>query len=93
MADERSGSLPGFFIRQMLERKWLGDKTKGGFYKEGEGRWRGKTSGWRWIGRPWKIVRGRRQKFPALDMAKNLEQTSARVRMLLGLDGGGPQKE
>ena len=26
-------------------------------------------------------------KFPALDMAKNVEETGARVRMLLGLDG------
>src|SRR2546427_4185533 len=33
--DERSElKLPDFF-RQMLERKWLGDKTKGGFYKKG----------------------------------------------------------
>src|SRR2546428_5598984 len=33
--DERSDlQLPDFF-RQMLERKWLGDKTKGGFYKKG----------------------------------------------------------
>src|SRR3989441_4093438 len=33
--DERSElKLPDFF-RQMLERKWLGDKTNGGFYKKG----------------------------------------------------------
>src|SRR5271167_1838807 len=33
--NERSDlKLPDFF-RQMLERKWLGDKTKGGFYKKG----------------------------------------------------------
>src|SRR5581483_4363151 len=32
--DERSElKLPDFF-RQMLERKWLGDKTRGGFYKK-----------------------------------------------------------
>jgi len=32
--DERSElQLPDFF-RQMLDRKWLGDKTKGGFYKK-----------------------------------------------------------
>src|SRR6201988_395301 len=32
--DERSDlKLPDFFI-QMLQRKWLGDKTKGGFYKK-----------------------------------------------------------
>src|SRR6202007_3279268 len=31
--DERSDlKLPDFF-GQMLQRKWLGDKTKGGFYK------------------------------------------------------------
>ena len=34
--DERCDlKLPDFF-KQMLERKWLGDKTKGGFYKKGE---------------------------------------------------------
>src|ERR1700726_152175 len=32
--DERGDlQIPAFF-RQMLERKWLGDKTKGGFYKK-----------------------------------------------------------
>ena len=32
--DERSElKLPDFY-KQMLERKWLGDKTKGGFYKK-----------------------------------------------------------
>src|SRR5271169_1864518 len=36
--DERSElKIPDFF-RQMLERKWLGDKTKGGFYKKNVGR-------------------------------------------------------
>src|ERR1700690_2293403 len=29
--------LPDFY-KKMLERKWLGDKTKGGFYKKGVGR-------------------------------------------------------
>src|SRR4029077_7770981 len=36
--DERSDlRLPDFFA-QMLQRKWLGDKTKGGFYKKSVGR-------------------------------------------------------
>src|ERR1700686_1495306 len=36
--DERSDlRLPEFFGK-MLEHKWLGDKTKGGFYKKGVGR-------------------------------------------------------
>ncbi len=35
--DERSDlQLPDFF-KQMLEKKWLGDKTKGGFYKKNKG--------------------------------------------------------
>src|SRR5579863_10228376 len=29
---------------------------------------------------------------PALDMAKNIEESGARVRMLLGMDGSGPKK-
>ena len=32
-------------------------------------------------------------KFPALDMAKNIDDTGARLRTLLGLDGGAPQKD
>jgi len=90
MADERSGSLPDFY-RQMLERTWLGDKTKGGFYKKV------KSAGGEdeRLALDWKTLEYRprqKPKFPALDMAKNVEQTGARVRMLLGFDGGAPQK-
>ncbi len=51
--------LPDFY-KQMLERKWLGDKTKGGFYKKSEG-WTTakKMTGSRSIGRRSNIVRGR----------------------------------
>ena len=72
----------------MLERKWLGDKTKGGFYKK-----RGKDD--ERLALDWKTLEyhpRQKPKFPALDMAKNVEQTGARVKMLLGLDGSGPQK-
>jgi 3-hydroxyacyl-CoA dehydrogenase len=85
-----TNSLPNFY-KQMLERKWLGDKTKGGFYKKvksaGEEDER--------LALDWKTLEyhpRRKPKFPALDMAKNVEQTPARVRILLGLDGGSPQK-
>ena len=86
-----ASTLPDFF-RQMLEKKWLGDKTKGGFYKKvksGEGKEDER------LALDWKTLEYRpRQKprFPALDMAKNVEQTGARIRMLLGMDGAGPQK-
>jgi 3-hydroxyacyl-CoA dehydrogenase len=89
--DERSDlKLPDFY-RQMLERKMLGDKTKGGFYKKVKGEGSEDDR----LALDWKTLEYRprqKAKFAALEMAKNVEQTGARVRMLLGLDGPGPQK-
>ena len=34
--DERGDLKLPVFFQQMLERKWLGDKTKGGFYRKGK---------------------------------------------------------
>jgi 3-hydroxyacyl-CoA dehydrogenase len=89
--DERSDlKLPDYY-RQMLERKWLGDKTKGGFYKKIKGAGGEEER----LALDWKTLAYRprqKPKFPALEMAKNVEDTGARVRMLLGLDGGAPQK-
>jgi 3-hydroxyacyl-CoA dehydrogenase len=90
--DERSDlQLPPFF-RQMLERKLLGDKTKGGFYKKVKSAEGGDDER---MALDWKTLEYRprqKPKFAALDMAKNVESTAARVRMLLGLEGAGPQK-
>jgi len=93
--DERSElQIPAFF-RQMLERKWLGDKTKGGFYKKLKTA-NGKED--ERLALDWKTLEyhpRQKPKFAALDMAKNVEDTGARVRMLLGMDGnasGAPQK-
>ncbi len=89
--DERSDlRLPDFF-QQMLQKKWLGDKTKGGFYKKvkaGEGKEDER------LALDWKTLEyhpRQKPKFPALDMAKNIEDTGARQRTLLGLEGT-PQK-
>ncbi len=76
----------------MLQKKWLGDKTKGGFYKktkaaEGQEDER--------LALDWKTLEyhpRQKPKFPALDMAKNIEDTGTRLRTLLGLEGSGPQK-
>ena len=85
--DERSDlRLPDFF-KQMLERKWLGDKTQGGFYKKVKG---GGEEDER-MALDWKTLEyhpRHKPKFAALDMAKNIEDTGARLRMLLGMDGG-----
>jgi len=90
--DERSElRLPDFFAK-MLERKWLGDKTKGGFYKKEKG---GEGKEDERLALDWKTLEyhpRQKPKFPALDMAKNVEDTGARLRMLLGLEGAGPQK-
>jgi 3-hydroxyacyl-CoA dehydrogenase len=90
--DERSDlQLPEFF-KNMLQNKWLGDKTKGGFYKKVKG---GEGQEDERLAIDWKTLQyhpRQKPKFPALDMAKNVEDTGARLRMLLGLEGSGPQK-
>ena len=83
-------SLPDFF-QQMLARKWLGDKTKGGFYKKTKSA----DGEEQRLALDWKTLEYRPQKkpkFAALEMAKNVEDTGARLRMLLGLEGSGPAK-
>jgi 3-hydroxyacyl-CoA dehydrogenase len=89
--DERSDlRLPDFFT-QMLQRKWLGDKTKGGFYKKAKG---GEGREDERMALDWKTMEyhpRQKPKFAALDMAKNIEDTGARLRTLLGLEGS-PQK-
>ncbi len=80
--DERGDlKLPTFF-QQMLERKWLGDKTKGGFYRKGK-----KPDGEKEIlAVDWKTLEYRasqRPKFPALEMAKTVDDLPERLRMML----------
>jgi 3-hydroxyacyl-CoA dehydrogenase len=83
--DERSElKLPDFF-RQMLERKMLGDKTGGGFYKKARG------SDDR-LGLDWKTLEYRprqKAKFASLEMAKNIDDPAQRLRTLLGGSGKG----
>jgi len=87
--DERSElQLPAFF-RQMIERKWLGDKTKGGFYKRLKG---GDGRDDERMALDWKTLEyhpRQKPKFAALEMAKNVEEVGTRIRMLLGVDGAG----
>ena len=89
--DERSDlRLPDFFT-QMLQRKWLGDKTRGGFYKKAKSA-EGKED--ERLALDWKTLEYRprqKPKFPSLEMAKNIEDNGVRLRMLLGLEGS-PQK-
>src|SRR5271166_100553 len=79
--DERSDlKLPDFFL-QMLERKWLGDKTKGGFYRKSKQDGKSEI-----FALDWKTMEYRpsqRPKFPSLEMAKTVEDLAERLRMLL----------
>jgi 3-hydroxyacyl-CoA dehydrogenase len=89
--DERSElRLPDFFA-EMLQRKWFGDKTKGGFYKKIRG---GEGKEDERMALDWKTLEYHsrsRPKFAALDMAKNIEDTGARLRTMLGPEAA-PQK-
>jgi 3-hydroxyacyl-CoA dehydrogenase len=89
--DERSDlRLPDFF-NQMIQKKWLGDKTKGGFYKKAKAAAGQEDER---LALDWKTLEyhpRQKPKFPALDMAKNIEDTGTRLRTLLGLEGA-PQK-
>ncbi|HLV87562.1 MAG TPA: 3-hydroxyacyl-CoA dehydrogenase NAD-binding domain-containing protein [Candidatus Sulfotelmatobacter sp.] len=91
--DERSDlRLPQFFL-EMLQRKWLGDKTKGGFYKKVKG---GEGSEDERMALDWKTLEyhpRQKAKFASLDMAKNVEETGPRIKMLLGTDGGAAKSD
>jgi len=87
--DERSDVALPEFIAIMLERKWIGDKVKQGFYKK-EKDAEGKEVR---LGLDWKTVEYRpseRAKFPALEQAKNIDSTADRIRTLLQ---GDPKKD
>src|SRR5258707_10293983 len=87
MGKQDSPSLPRFF-EQMLARKWLGDKTGGGFYKKVKSNTAGEDDR---LALDWKTLEYRprqKPKLAVLDMAKNVDDVGARLRMLLGLDGG-----
>ena len=91
--DERGDlKLPDFY-RHMLDRKLLGDKTKGGFYKKAKSA-EGKED--ERLALDWKTLEyhpRQKPKFAALDMAKNVDETAARIRMLLGLDGSAQKPD
>jgi 3-hydroxyacyl-CoA dehydrogenase len=73
------------FIQTMLERGWLGDKTKQGFYRKERDREGNEVR----LALDWKTLEYRtpsRPKFPALEMAKNAERLPERLAQLLAGD-------
>src|SRR5262249_15670893 len=89
--------LPNF-VKLMLERKMLGDKTGGGFYKRNVARAPSpaKSMEEERLALDWKTLEYRpRQKarFASLDMAKNIDDPAQRIRTLLGGAGKGKGEE
>src|SRR5579862_5152800 len=84
--DERADIGLAPFIGTMLERKWLGDKTKQGFYKkegkDAEGRDLRHVLDWQTLD----YKPSMRPKIPAIEMAKNVEHTHLRLAQLLHAD-------
>src|ERR1035441_8067382 len=81
---EGSGAMPPF-VAAMLERKWLGDKTKQGFYKkekDAEGKDVRLVLDWKTL----EYIPAVRPKLPSLEMAKNAERLPDRLAQLLGGD-------
>src|SRR5690606_19676917 len=87
--DERSDVTVPEVITRMLERKWTGDKAGQGFYRKEKSPDGAEVR----YGLDWKTLEYRvseRAKFPALDMAQNVESVPDRIKMLLS---GNPGKD
>ena len=77
-------ALPGF-LEAMLERKWLGDKTGGGFYKKQRGD-DGKDQRMVLDLKTLQYQPAGKPKLPSLEMAKSVDSLPERLRLLLNGD-------
>jgi 3-hydroxyacyl-CoA dehydrogenase len=80
--EERSMFVPPDFLTKMVERGLLGNKTKGGFYKRQKGEGDKKEY---LVLDPLTLEYRASQKvrFPSLDVARNIEDTSERIKTLV----------
>lgn len=80
--EDREVFLVPDFIRQMLERKLLGDKTKGGFYKKSKSQ-DGKTEILELDLKTFEYKPQTKSKFPSLEAAKAIDDLPTRIRTLV----------
>ena len=69
-------------IETMLEKKFLGDKTKGGFYKKSKNA-EGKTEILELDTKTFEYKPQEKTKFASLDAAKSIEETAPRIKKLV----------
>lgn len=85
----REALVPPDFLRDMLKRGWLGNKTGQGFYKRAKGEG-GKTE---YLVLDYKSMEyhpAAKVKFPSVEAAKSIEDTAERIRTLVyGNDRAG----
>ncbi len=87
--DERSDLALPPFLKQLLANRWLGDKTKQGFYKKVKGPGGEEER----FALDWKTLEYRpaeRAKFPSVELAKNSDSLAERLKLLLA---GDPRKD
>jgi 3-hydroxyacyl-CoA dehydrogenase len=86
IGDERADVAMPPFVREMLERRWLGDKTQQGFYKKAGRDEQGRDVR---LALDWKTLEYRasdRARFASLEMLKGVERASERIPQLLHAD-------
>ncbi len=80
----RDRFLPPDFEKQMLERKWLGDKTGQGFYKRV-----GTGDNKEFLALDWKTLEyhpAKKPSFPSVEAARNVDDIGQRLRTVLRSD-------
>src|ERR671916_2112165 len=81
--EERETFVAPEFLQQMLERRMLGSKTGGGFYRKQKGAPGEKQEIWTLDAASLEYRPQERAKLPALDAAKGVEDTGERIRALV----------
>jgi 3-hydroxyacyl-CoA dehydrogenase len=81
--EEREVFVAPEFLRQMAERKLLGAKTGGGFYRKQKGAPGEKQEIWTLDHASLEYRPPQKAKLPALDVAKNIEDTGERIKALV----------
>jgi 3-hydroxyacyl-CoA dehydrogenase len=84
-ADERTDVKLPDVIKQMIARKWLGDKTKQGFYKKDRGA-DGKEVRLVLDLQTLEYTPAAKASFTAIELAKNNDSVAARIKALLDAD-------